>query len=253
MRLDGSFQSAYKELEARFKERADADKRVYLPSPEPEGPVDYVFICWEPSLRGWARDEKEAQQKVDAGFRNFLAGIETSILHFCIQHDLCTQRYHITDLSKGVMKVGDAKDDRCQRWNQWYPLLEKELKLVAPDAVTVAVGNEVYDYLRSKGLDGLRTVMKVMHYSNQAGRKRNEEAMKLGFQEFSEEVRDSVLNEVIATAKALLMRHMPTMWEERLKMLENKRLTPSRQKLISVYKSQFESIRARTNRKAQGG
>lgn len=110
MRVDGSFQAAYRNLEGRMKGLAEADGHIFLPNPEPEGPVDYVLICMEPSLGRWARSPEEAKSKVDAGFRNFLFSTEVSILHFCIRHYLCkpTQRYHITDFSKGAMLVKGA-------------------------------------------------------------------------------------------------------------------------------------------------
>jgi len=53
MRIDGSFQVAYRGLEERMRAHAEADGDVFLPSPEPEAPVQYVLICMEPSL-AWA-------------------------------------------------------------------------------------------------------------------------------------------------------------------------------------------------------
>jgi hypothetical protein len=78
MRVDGDFQAAYRNLEGRMKALAQADGDVFLPNSEPEGPVDYVFICMEPSLGRWARSAEEAESKVDAGFRNFLALLTSS-------------------------------------------------------------------------------------------------------------------------------------------------------------------------------
>jgi hypothetical protein len=153
MRVEGSFHTAYRELEERMKALAVADGDVFLPNPEPEGPVDYVFICMEPSLGRWARSPEEAKSKVDAGFRNFLFSAETSILHFCIRRYLCesTQRYHITDFSKGAMLVKGAGLARAQRYDRWYALLLEEINLVATsDAAIVAVGNVVFQHLRAE-------------------------------------------------------------------------------------------------------
>jgi hypothetical protein len=107
MRVDGSFHSAYRDLEGRMKALAEADGDVFLPNPEPEGPADYLFVCMEPSLGRWARSAEEAESKVDAGFRNFLSSMEGFILHFCIRRYLCesNQRYHITDFSKGASSL----------------------------------------------------------------------------------------------------------------------------------------------------
>ena len=72
-----------------MKALAEADGDVYLPNPKPGGPVDYVLICMEPSLAHWARSAKEARARVDAGFRNFLAGFEPMLLHFSVRRFLC--------------------------------------------------------------------------------------------------------------------------------------------------------------------
>jgi hypothetical protein len=124
MRIDDGFRAAYRELQARMKVLAEADGDVFLPNPEPLGPVEYVFVCMEPSLGRWARSADEARSKVEAGFQNFLSSIEDFILHFCIQQYLCepTQRYHITDLSKGAMLVKRGRVARTQRYDRWYGL-----------------------------------------------------------------------------------------------------------------------------------
>ena len=79
MRIDGGFHGAYRELEEQMKALAKADGDVFLPNPEPEGSVQYVLICMEPSLRRWARSADLARSRVEAGFRNFLFSIEDFI------------------------------------------------------------------------------------------------------------------------------------------------------------------------------
>src|SRR5262245_42288303 len=88
MRNDGSFHAGYRELEERMKALVEADGDVFLPNPEPEGPVQYVLICMEPSLGRWARSADEARSKVEAGFRNFISSMEDFILHFCARRYL---------------------------------------------------------------------------------------------------------------------------------------------------------------------
>jgi hypothetical protein len=85
MRIDEGFRTAYRKLEARVKALAEADGNVFLPNPEPLAPVDYIFVCMEPSLGRWASSPDETRSKVEAGFRNFMSSIEDFILHFCIQ------------------------------------------------------------------------------------------------------------------------------------------------------------------------
>src|ERR1039457_2100948 len=129
MRIDGGFHTSYREPEARMKARAEADGDVFLPNPEPLGPVEYVLICMEPSLGWWARSADHARSRVEAGFRNFLFSIEDFILHFCARRYLCgsAQRYHITDFSKGAMLVTRAGLARIQRYDRWYAFLQEEI------------------------------------------------------------------------------------------------------------------------------
>ena len=57
------FKDAYQELERRMKVLAEADGDLYVPNPEPLGPVDYFLIAMEPSLGHWARSAAEAKVK----------------------------------------------------------------------------------------------------------------------------------------------------------------------------------------------
>src|SRR5437867_12283996 len=150
MRTDGNFQARYRALEKRMKAFAEAHGDIFVPNPQPDAPVQHVLICMEPSLGRWARSADEARAKVEAGFRNFLSSIEDFILHFCIQQYLCepTQRYHITDLSRGAMLVERAGVARTQRYDRWYGLLVEELDLVATSGAGIfAVGNAVAQHL----------------------------------------------------------------------------------------------------------
>ncbi len=231
-----------------MKARAEADGDVFLPNPEPEGPVDYVFICMEPSLGRWARSKEKAKSKVDVGFRNFLFSTETSILHFCIRRYLCesTQRYHITDFSKGAMLVKGADRERTQRYDGWYPLLQEEINLVATsDAAIFAVGKVV-----SQNLERLcfqRPFTPIIHYSALAAGARSAEIARLRQEDAFEAFRGSVsIQDVADTAGAVLREaHVPTkMYDEALSGLLKSQLSTSRQQLIFIYKLAFESIRA---------
>jgi hypothetical protein len=247
MLIDESFHTAYRELEERMKALAEADGHVFLPNPEPLGPVQYVLICMEPSLGRWARTAEQARSKVEAGFRNFLPSDEISILHFCIRRYLCrpAERYHITDISKGAMLVEHAGPAREQRYDRWYPLLQEELELCAsPSAGIIAVGNVVSQYLRRRGFQ--RPFTQVLHYSGQAGRARN--ARLVGREDSFRAFNGSVsLDDVVATAKDVLREaHAPSdIRDDTLSRLTKKRqLTISSQQLIFIYKAAFESMRS---------
>lgn len=247
MRIDGSFHTAYRDLEERMKTLAEADGNVYLPNLEPLGPVDYVLICMEPSLKGWAQSVKDAKAKVNEGFRNFLAGIEPTLLHLSVRRFLCEggQSYHITDISKGAMPVTDAVYDRTKRYDRWYPLLLEEIRLVAPNGGIVAVGNKVSQYLKRRGFQ--RPFTRVIHYSGQAGAARR--AGIVGREDSFQAFRDSVsLENVVDTAESVFKEaNAPDNFrDETVSLLKRRKLTTSRRQLIFNYKVAFESIRFET-------
>lgn len=246
MKIDEGFRDAYQALEARMKVLAKEDGDVYLPNLQPLGPVEYVFVCMEPSLGRWARSPDEARLKVEAGFRNFISSIENFILHFCIRQYLCepTQRYHMTDISKGAMFVEKAGVARTQRYNRWYGLLLEELDLVATSGSGIfAVGNAVAQYLERRAIP--RPFTKLIHYSDQAARARA--AAIVGREGSFEEFRSSVsLEHVFATAKDILMASaVPANFRDKtLARLAKSELSASRQQLIFNYKLAFEAIRS---------
>jgi len=242
---DPSFHAAYEDLERRMKAQAEADGDVYVPNPKPKGPVQYVFVCMEPSFGRLANSNAEARAKVEAGFRNFLYSMDDFILHFCINRYLCRagERYHITDLSKGAMLVEDAETDRSTRYGRWHPLLEEELDLVArPDATLFSVGKAVDDHLAGQGL---APVTRILHYSPQAAFQRNNavEGDEARFEAFSQTIRHA---DVLATAHHVLERSgmSQAFCEETTDRLKRRELTESRKKLIFIYKRVFETLHA---------
>jgi hypothetical protein len=243
--VDEAFQAAYRKLEARMQILAEADGDVFLPNPNPLVPVDYVFICMEPSLGRWARSAEDARSKVEHGFQNFLSSIEDFIFHFCIRHYLCksTQRYHLTDLSKGAMLVKRAGIMRTQRYDNWYPLLVEELSLVAtPQARIVAVGNAVVQHLERRAFPKLLT--KIIHYSRLAASARA--AGVVGQEDSFREFRKSVSQkQIVEMAEELLRANGvgESLRDEILARLVKSQLSESRQKLMFNYKLAFEAIR----------
>ena len=229
---------------------AERQGDVFLPNPEPRGPVDYVLMCMEPSLGRWSRSPAEARARIESGFRNFLYSLEDFILHFCVRRYLCTggERYHITDLSKGAMLVEAASSEREKRYDSWYPLLEEELKLVAREgAHFIAVGRPVAEYLVWKGFP--KPLTRIIHYSGQAGRARK--AGIVGREGSYESFRTMVsLAELLATARDVLEgAGVPAgMRDETLARLRNGELSESRCQLIFNYKIAFEEMREGSSR-----
>lgn len=242
MTISENFHSAYRMLEKRMKALAEADRDVFLPNPEPEGPVDYVFICMEPSLGRWARSADQGRAKVESGFRNFLPSDDVALLHFSIRRYLCRsdEHYHLTDFSKGAMLVHRAGLTRVQRYERWYELLEEELDLVAmPTARIFAVGRHVAEQLKRRGFR--RPITSVIHYSSQAGLARSQgiKGHEERFQNFSASVS---LDDVVAVAKDVLAsaRVPDGIRDETMTLLKRLQFTPSRRKLIFNYKRAFD-------------
>jgi hypothetical protein len=124
MRIDEGFRAAYRELETRMKALAEADGDVQFADYRAVG-TGGVRLCPHGTVARQVgslrrRGEVEGRSRIP----NFISSIEDFILHFCIQQYLCapTQRYHITDLSKGAMLVKRA-GVATQRYDTWYGLL----------------------------------------------------------------------------------------------------------------------------------
>ena len=174
-----TFDQAYRELEEEFRQRVEEDNKrwrfesILLPNVEPAGPVDYVLIGMEPSLGGFAKGKGDAriayaQSLIDEGFRNFCG---VWILHHPVRNYLCPDggTYYVTDLAKGAMLTKEEGAGSEEKYDEWYPLLEKELGLVAkPDAKIISIGNKVGQFLSKKGLYG--HVGTIPHYSGRAAR-----------------------------------------------------------------------------------
>lgn len=241
-----SFAAQYAVLEERFRQQAESDGDVFLPNAPPAGPVDYVLIASEPSLKRWAQSPQEAEDKISRGFRNFLFYIEVFIVHFCVREYLCSpgQTYHITDLSKGAMTVSTANRDRWERFDRWYPLLLDELRLVAkPDAKVLAIGGAVESYLLERRFEGLTG--RLMHYSGQAVRHhmRYAQAREAEFKVLAEAL---TLDRIVETAKTVMAEAgSPAEFvEEALSRLSKPELTPSQKCLIFVYWDTMRKVAA---------
>ena len=180
MEPTATFAEAFESLEREFVARVEEDNRkfeeevaegkyrgIYLPNVRPDSPVDYVLVGMEPS-RGWAKDSFDACKGMARGFRNYF-GVE--ILHFPIEKYLLRdgETYYLTDLAKGSLLTKSPDAGNAKKYSAWYPLLEKELELVAkPDARVIAIGSKVEGLLKKKNLCGRVYAGSIPHYSTQA-------------------------------------------------------------------------------------
>jgi hypothetical protein len=242
------FHAKYQDLVMKMHEQAESEGTIFLPNMEPKKPADFIFICMEPSIGGWARTIEEGKIKVDAGFRNFTSSIEDFILHFCVQQYLCktSQTYHFTDVSKGAMTIELANVDRIKRYKKWHELLLMEMDLVAaPDAKIFAVGSAVADYLKKSNEESRFSFLfkQIIHYSSQAGKARADRIV--GQEKDFEKFKGSVTLDNLLQASERVFDSTPTMEKFRQSTrdsIKKRKLSESRQKLIYIYKRDFESV-----------
>jgi len=237
------FHAKYQDLVMKMHEQAESEGTIFLPNMEPKKPADFIFICMEPSIGGWARTIEEGKIKVDAGFRNFTSSIEDFILHFCVQRYLCktNQTYHFTDVSKGAMPTELANRARPDRYKRWHELLLREMDLVAEkDAKVFAVGKAVADYLNKSRFP--HNPQRIIHYSVLARKARIDGI--LGHEEDYEKFKGSVtLAHLLDAAKKVFDSEpvMEAFREATLRSISKKNvLTESDQRLIYIYKLAFE-------------
>lgn len=246
MESENSFKTSYRELESEMKSLALADGYIYLPNPEPIEPVRHILICMEPSFGRWASSAREAKNKVESGFRNFLYSMEDFILHYSTRRFLCQpgEGYHITDISKGAMLVEKANSSRNERYDRWFSLLQEEINLVGTSDVNIiAVGRAVSDFLEQKSFDW--PFSRIIHYSGQAARARNR-GIEDHMQEFKAFKSSVTQKDLIDTAKEVFeSTSVPsTFRDSTLLRLKQRSLTISRKKLIFNYKLSFERLRS---------
>ena len=188
---------AYSNLEQQFREQVIKDRSCgvecyYLPCVKPENMVDYIFVGMEPSF-GRAKSVEEGEKKVTEGRANNYgcctpppddAKHGLDLLKLSFDRFLCQpgETYYMTDVSKGAMLVKKAGIDRKQRFEEWYPLLLKEIGIVGkPGAPIIAIGKEVKEFLARKTC---RPVNRVLHYSPMANAHRKREPEGFGFEAF---------------------------------------------------------------------
>ena len=243
-----SFSEQYAALECKFKEQVEKDNNdfkhfgidsCFLANVAPKAQVDYVLVAMEPSRPA----------NIDS-IKNFAVSVEDFILHFCAKEYLCKgeceRTYHITDLSKGAMRVSDASSSpalRYERYKRWYSLLCEEIKLVArPNAPIIPVGHVVHDFLTVQKTSDLKA--EILHYSQSAARHRPEMA-KRHPEQFSTFKTTVDMSHIEKTVRRVMKEAElgPGEPEKTLKRLQRgKKLTKSRKQLMFTYKCQFEKI-----------
>ena len=201
------------------------------PNLTPKAPVDYVLVAMEPSLKGWAQDIPDAQEKIAKGFRNFCG---VWLLHSSISEFPCRdgETYYLTDLAKGAMATSSKGAGSKDKY-EWYPLLEREIALVSkPDVRVISIGSRVGGFLSEKCLDGHAGT--IPHYSGSGAVYRGREipGREKEFEKFAASL-VNVPSYLRRPSQSCETGHVPA------------RVTPtaSHKKLLFDYKVRFERIR----------
>ena len=246
-----TFQQRYAALEDKFRAQIKQDnewfeskgmqRSYYLPNIEPKGLVDFVLVGMEPSGSADESDPSLCREKPVCP-RNFSCSIEDFILHFCIRKYLCADKqiYHITDVAKGGMPTQQARKTSGWRWEQWYPLLSQELKLVAEHGTPViAVGKRVGDFLKGKKTPGYKG--SLLHFSNNANIARTIAPQLLceQYKEFSTTLR---WDDVVQNASDVLKCEEFGKWRSQTLQRLKRGESESRKMLMFTYKCQFAAI-----------
>ena len=248
--MSTSFQEEYQALEGEFRARVGKDNKchgaqsVYLPNLAPQRPADFVLVAMEPSTGGGAGELKKGKAFSP---KNFSGSVEDFILHFCIREYLCGggRTYHLTDLAKGAMLTRHAADKPEERYRRWYPLLKKELKLVAkPNAPIIAIGNVVHWFLDKQGMPGLTGP--ILHYSPQAaGARRKVPGCRP--QQYCDFHTKVAWNDIEETVRHVMEENdmRPYVDGTMNRLRRGQQLTTSRKKLMFTYKIRFGDILAK--------
>lgn len=242
-----TFGEKYEELEDDFQSQVKCDNKElridssYVHNFIPSGPVDFVLVAMEPST-GVPGKQWNCCKHIA---RNFSWSTEDFIFHYCVREYLCQngETYHLTDLAKGGMTTRVAGKRRRERYARWYPLLEKEHRLLTKPEGTriIAIGNVVHDFLNNKNL--CERVEKVLHYSRSAAAHRDKKISpwRQQFCRFAQSVDEGALEESLKDV--LSDAGMNCYYDHRPEGGKSLELTPSRKKLMFYYKNKFRELR----------
>ena len=205
----------YAALEHEFRQQVEDDKQhsidsSFLSNLAPQDSVDFVLVAMEPSTGVPQKTSEPCAASLQQPKTpiNFSWSTEDFIFDFCVRKYLCqdTQTYHLTDLAKGAMTTKTASDKKARqkKYERWYPLLQKELSLVAKEQSKtriIAIGKVVQDFLKPKFL--CQSITRVLHYAPTASghRRKAIESWKEHFPEFSQSIN---YDEFEATIKKVL-------------------------------------------------
>ena len=168
------FVQKYDVLQRQWRQLAIDRKRHYLEYLPPHAPVDFVLVAKMPSI-----SERDAvatpfgeYPPIDPPKYNLLISLGDLILNYGAQRHLCGpgESYYLTDLGKCALppKLARGKLQESE-FNAWYPMLLKELKLVAkPEATVIPVGSAAGNFLKGQSDFPYLLREPILHWSTAA-------------------------------------------------------------------------------------
>ena len=150
------------------------------------------------------------------------------------------------------MPVKYADIDRSIRYQNWYPLLLKELRIFCkPTSCIITIGSWVRYFLDKNKFESTfgKRLHTILHYSDRAAKYRDDfikKYMNNGFeQEFSQFEASIKKEDIIATANDIMNRLEMSDYVSRfiVNRLKNSELSLSKKKLLFGYKLAFQRIK----------
>ncbi len=137
------------------------------PLPDPSKRVRYLVVAQEPS-GSWARNNVDAQSKIEAGFLCFMRSPGDYALQYALEHwlvDTERESYQISDLAKCALRVKAANVTRLRRYRNCESYLGHEVAMFPLRAV-IAVGSTAYDSLLAESGTDWPPIFPILHYAS---------------------------------------------------------------------------------------
>ena len=168
------FGERYENLQSRWRQLAIDRGHQYLQYLAPRAPVDFVLVGKMTSI-----GERDAGEIPPGGFPdvpppgyNLLLSMGDLILNYGAHRHLCRpgERYYLTDLGKCAIPPKWAKGKILKsEFTAWYPMLLRELDLVAkPGATVIPVGSATGAFLKAQPNFPYRLTTPILHWSTAA-------------------------------------------------------------------------------------
>ena len=174
MTTNQAFSEQYDALQHQWRQRAKNHGHQYLQYLAPRSPVDYVLVGKMTSIgeKDAAMTEPGCYPAIDPPHFNLHVSLGDLILNYGAHEHLCKagETYYLTDLGKCAVPPGRAKGKVEEKeFDEWYPVLLEELKLVAkPNATVIPVGGATGNFLKRRTNFPYRLTEPILHWSRAA-------------------------------------------------------------------------------------